>query len=54
MEKIEYTVTNPQTGEQITKKMDDTPENRSLLDKLIKERGLIFRKYFSIITRGYC
>ena len=41
MEKIEYTVTNPQTGEQITKKMDDTPENRSLLDKLIKERGLI-------------
>lgn len=41
MDKIEYILTNPQTGEQITKKMDDTPENRELLNKIVKERGLI-------------
>jgi len=40
MNKISYTITDPNTGQVVNKTMDDTPENRILVDTLAKNRGL--------------
>ena len=40
MNKITYTITDPNTGQVINKTMDDTPENRILVDALAKSRRL--------------